>query len=165
MGMQRVAVVGGDGIGPEVTEAGCPLLESPAGGELSFEFRRLDWGSGHDRRTSPMMAEDGLAQLAGFDAISCGAVGDPNLPDDVALWGPRLAICQGFDQSATVRHAQLPPGGAEVAARLRSAIETVTARREAAPADPGGKATTRQMTDAVIAAIRGANLEMPLVDS
>jgi isocitrate/isopropylmalate dehydrogenase len=39
-----------------------------------------------------------------------------------------------------------------------AAIETVTGRREAVPPDLGGKATTQQMTDAVIGAIRGANL-------
>ena len=93
-------------------EAGCRVLTSVAEvqGGLAFDFRRFDWGSDHYRRTGRMMPEDGLAQLAGFDAIYFGAVGDPHLPDDVTLWGLRLAICQGFDQYANVRPSKLLPG-------------------------------------------------------
>jgi len=57
-----------------------------------------------------MMPEDGLDQLRDFDAIYFGAVGAPDIPDDVTLWGLRLAICQGFDQYANVRPARLLPG-------------------------------------------------------
>jgi tartrate dehydrogenase/decarboxylase/D-malate dehydrogenase len=57
-----------------------------------------------------MMPADGLDQLADFDSIYFGAVGDPTLPDDLTLWGLRLAICQGFDQYANVRPARLLPG-------------------------------------------------------
>jgi len=105
MGAHRIAVIGGDGIGPEVIEAGCRVLESLSEVEhgLTFSFQRFDWGSDFYRRHGRMMPEDGLAQLRPFDAIYFGAVGDPNLPDDVTLWGLRLAICQGFDQYANVR--------------------------------------------------------------
>jgi tartrate dehydrogenase/decarboxylase/D-malate dehydrogenase len=57
-----------------------------------------------------MMAEDGLDQIKDFDAIYFGSVGDPDLPDDITLWGLRLAICQGFDQFANVRPTKLLPG-------------------------------------------------------
>ncbi len=57
-----------------------------------------------------MMAEDGIARLADFDAIYFGAVGDPEVPDHVTLWGLRLAICQGFDQYANLRPARVLPG-------------------------------------------------------
>ena len=112
MGAHRIAVIGGDGIGPEVIEAGCRVLESLSEVEhgLTFSFQRLDWGSDFYRRHGRMMPEDGLAQLRPFDAIYFGAVGDPNLPDDVTLWGLRLAICQGFDQYANVRPSRLLPG-------------------------------------------------------
>jgi tartrate dehydrogenase/decarboxylase / D-malate dehydrogenase len=63
------------------------------------------------------MPEDGLERLKGFDAIYFGAVGAPDIPDDVTLWGLRLAICQGFDQYANVRPARLLPG---VAGPLRN---------------------------------------------
>jgi len=56
------------------------------------------------------MPADGLDRLRPFDAIYFGAVGAPDIPDDVTLWGLRLAICQGFDQYANVRPARLLPG-------------------------------------------------------
>jgi tartrate dehydrogenase/decarboxylase/D-malate dehydrogenase len=105
-------VIGGDGIGTEVVEAGVRVLEALASTQpgLSFAFRSFDWGSDYYRRNGRMMPEDGLAQIAGFDAIYFGAVGDPDLPDDITLWGLRLAICQGFDQFANVRPTKLLPG-------------------------------------------------------
>jgi len=112
MGTHHIAVVGGDGIGPEVVEAGCRVLDALAEAEpgLDFAFTRFDWGSEYYRRTGTMMPADGLAQLQAFDAIYFGAVGDPALPDDLTLWGLRLAICQGFDQFANVRPTRLLPG-------------------------------------------------------
>ncbi len=112
MGKHKIAVIGGDGIGPEVIEAGCRVLDVLAESDksLAFDFTRFDWGSDYYRRTGLMMPNDGLAQLEGFDAIYFGAVGDPNLPDDLTLWGLRLAICQGFDQFANVRPSKLLPG-------------------------------------------------------
>ena len=50
-----------------------------------------------------MMAEDGLDTLKDYDAIYFGAVGFPNVPDHISLWGLRIAICQGFDQWANIR--------------------------------------------------------------
>jgi tartrate dehydrogenase/decarboxylase / D-malate dehydrogenase len=112
MASHRIAVIGGDGIGTEVVEAGVSVLEvlAETQPDLSFDFKRFDWGSDYYRRTGRMMAEDGLAQIEGFDAIYFGAVGDPDLPDDITLWGLRLAICQGFDQYANVRPTRLLPG-------------------------------------------------------
>ena len=57
-----------------------------------------------------MMPEDGLATLKGFDAIYFGAVGAPDVPDHITLWGLRLPICQGFDQYANVRPTRIIPG-------------------------------------------------------
>jgi tartrate dehydrogenase/decarboxylase/D-malate dehydrogenase len=112
MSAHNIAVIGGDGIGTEVVEAGVRVLEALATVEpdLSFTFKRFDWGSDYYRRNGRMMPEDGLEQIAGFDAIYFGAVGDPHLADDITLWGLRLAICQGFDQFANVRPTRLLPG-------------------------------------------------------
>jgi tartrate dehydrogenase/decarboxylase/D-malate dehydrogenase len=57
-----------------------------------------------------MMPDDGLAQIRAHHAILFGAVGAPDVPDHVTLWGLRLAICQGFDQYANVRPTRMLPG-------------------------------------------------------
>lgn len=106
-----IAVVAGDGIGPEVIAAGCRVLEAvAAGGGFTLEFTAFDWGSDHYRHHGTMMPSDGVERLRNFDAIYFGAVGDPDIPDDVTLWGLRLAICQGLDQFANVRPTRLLPG-------------------------------------------------------
>ena len=56
------------------------------------------------------MPEDGTETLKSFDAIYFGAVGAPDVPDHVTLWGLRLAICQPFDQYANVRPTRILPG-------------------------------------------------------
>src|SRR3712207_4780041 len=112
MRTHRIAVIGADGIGPEVIEAGCRVLDALAGeeGGFSFAYERFDWGPDYYRRHGRMMSEDGLAKLEPFDAIYFGAVGDPKIPDDITLWGLRLAICQTFDQYANVRPTRLLAG-------------------------------------------------------
>ncbi len=107
-----IAVIGADGIGPEVINAGVEVLkvlESRSGG-FRLRFESFDWGSDYYRRHGRMMPEDGLDRLARKQAIYFGAVGDPELPDDLTLWGLRLKICQGFDQFANVRPTRILPG-------------------------------------------------------
>jgi len=108
----EIAVIGGDGIGPEVVRAGQEVLTALAlaDGGFGLSFTGYDWGSNYYRQHGLMMPADGLSQLENFDAIYFGSVGDPALPDDITLWGLRLAICQGFDQYANVRPARLLPG-------------------------------------------------------
>ena len=60
--------------------------------------------------TGALMPADGLDQLRGADAIYFGAVGAPDIPDHITLWGLRLPICQGFDQYANVRPTRILPG-------------------------------------------------------
>jgi tartrate dehydrogenase/decarboxylase/D-malate dehydrogenase len=57
-----------------------------------------------------MMPEGGADQLRSFDAIFFGAVGAPDIPDHITLWGLRLAICQPLDQYANVRPTRVLPG-------------------------------------------------------
>ncbi len=116
----RIAVIPGDGIGREVIAAGLEVLgalqaQAP---HLGLDIETFAWGSDYYRRHGRMMPEDGLERLRAFDAIYFGAVGAPDIPDDITLWGLRLAICQGFDQYANVRPARLLPG---VSSPLRDA--------------------------------------------
>jgi tartrate dehydrogenase/decarboxylase/D-malate dehydrogenase len=108
----RIAAIGGDGIGPEVIDAGLQVLEALAKVDGGFELRveQFDWGSDYYRKHGRMMPADGLDTLKPFDAIYFGAVGAPDLPDDVTLWGLRLNICQNFDQYANVRPTRVLPG-------------------------------------------------------
>ena len=108
----KIAVIGGDGIGPEVVQAGQEALTALAleDGGFALSFTAYDWGSNYYRQHGLMMPADALSQLEGYDAIYFGSAGDPGLPDDITLWGLRLAICQGLDQYANVRPARLLPG-------------------------------------------------------
>ena len=105
----RIAAIPGDGIGNEVIPAGIDVLEHLEDG-FQLEFEHFDWSSKRFQDTGDYIPEGGLEKLKRFDAIFFGAVGDPDLPDDLTLWGLRLAICQGFDQYANVRPIRLLPG-------------------------------------------------------
>jgi tartrate dehydrogenase/decarboxylase / D-malate dehydrogenase len=113
MAQFRIAVISGDGIGNEVVPEGIKVLERIAetsGGRISFVFESFPWGSAYYHQHGRMMAENALSVLQRFDAIYFGAVGWPDVPDHVSLWGLRLAICQGFDQYVCLRPVRLLPG-------------------------------------------------------
>ena len=105
----RIAAIPGDGIGTEVIPAGIELLTRSADG-FRLEFEHFDWSSKRFQETGQYIPEGGLERLKRFDAIFFGAVGAPDVPDHLSLWGLRLPICQGFDQYANVRPARLLPG-------------------------------------------------------
>jgi tartrate dehydrogenase/decarboxylase/D-malate dehydrogenase len=108
----RIAVIPGDGIGKEVIPAGVEvlrILEQKYNG-FRLILETLPWGSDFYRVQGHFMPDDGLDVLKSFSAIYFGAVGDPDIPDHVTLWGLRLKICQGLDQYANVRPARLLPG-------------------------------------------------------
>jgi tartrate dehydrogenase/decarboxylase/D-malate dehydrogenase len=107
-----IAAIPADGIGPEVIAAGIAVLESLQKriGDIKFTVETFDWGSDYYRKHGVMMPADGLEKLKKFDAIYFGAVGAPDVPDHITLWGLRLPICQGFDQYANVRPTKILPG-------------------------------------------------------
>lgn len=108
----RIASIPADGIGPEVIAAGLRALEATARRDGGFEIEvvAFDWGSDRYKKTGSLMPEDGRDQIRDFDAIFFGAVGAPDVPDHLTLWGLRLPICQGFDQYANVRPTKILPG-------------------------------------------------------
>jgi tartrate dehydrogenase/decarboxylase / D-malate dehydrogenase len=110
--MVRVAVISGDGIGPEVVGAGTRVLEAVAREDPSLElsFTEFPWGCEYYLEHGRMMPEDGLETLAGFDVIYLGAVGWPTVPDHVSLWGLLLPIRRGFDQYVNLRPVRLLRG-------------------------------------------------------
>lgn len=112
MKIYNVAVIGGDGIGPEVIAEGIKVLDAVAAldGGFSFQFTHYPWGCEYYLKNGRMMAEDGLAQLAKSDAIFLGAVGAPGVPDHISLWDLLLTIRKGFDQYVNLRPVKLLKG-------------------------------------------------------
>ena len=112
MKTHKIAVIAGDGIGPEVIAEGIKILNTAASldGTFSFDFTHYPWGCEYYRQTGRMMAEDGMAQLAKHDAIFLGAVGAPGVPDHISLWDLLLTIRKGFDQYVNLRPVKLLKG-------------------------------------------------------
>ena len=119
-----IAAIPADGVGKEVVAAGREVLDYLAehsGGRFSFSWEEFPWGSEYYDKTGEMMDPDGLEILKPFDAIYFGAVGWPNVPDHISLWGLRLNITQNFDQWANIRPVKFLPG---VVSPLRKADDT-----------------------------------------
>lgn len=112
MQRHKVAVIAGDGIGPEVIAEGIKVLDRVAqlDGGFQFEFTHFPWGCDYYLKEGRMMAEDGMEQLAKFDAIFLGAVGMPGVPDHISLWDLLLIIRKKFDQYVNLRPVKLLKG-------------------------------------------------------
>ncbi|MBO4220121.1 MAG: tartrate dehydrogenase [Clostridia bacterium] len=108
----KIAVIAGDGIGPEVIREGVKVLDEAArtDGGFGFEFTYFPWGCDYYKQTGRMMAEDGMERLSGYDAIFLGAVGSPGVPDHISLWDLLLTIRKGFDQYVNLRPVRLLRG-------------------------------------------------------
>ena len=108
----RIAVIAGDGIGPEVIAEGKRVLQAIAAidGSFAVEFTDFPWGCEYYLKTGRMMDEDGLEKLKAFDAIYLGAVGYPGVPDNVSLGDLLLKIRRGFDEYINLRPVKLLAG-------------------------------------------------------
>ena len=84
----RIAVVPGDGIGKETVPEALKVLEA-ASRRFGFrlEYAHYDWSCETYKKTGAMMPADGMERLAASDSILLGAVGWPDVPDHVSLWG------------------------------------------------------------------------------
>ncbi len=107
----RIAVIEGDGIGKEVVPAARQVLEA-AGRRHGFElaWEDFDWGCDLYERSGRMMPAEGLAQIAGHDAIFLGAIGWPSVPDHVSLWNLLIPIRRHFQQYVNLRPVRLFEG-------------------------------------------------------
>jgi len=108
----KIAVIAGDGIGPEVIAEGVKVLKKVAelDGGFEFEFTHFPWGCEYYLKEGRMMPEDGLEQLMKYDAIYLGAVGYPGVPDHISLWDLLLVIRKKFDQYINLRPVKLLQG-------------------------------------------------------
>ncbi len=107
----RIAVIPGDGIGKETVPESLRVLHA-ASRRFGFTlvFDEYDWSCETYKRTGAMMPADGMDRLAEADSILLGAVGWPDVPDHVSLWGLLIPIRRGFDQYVNLRPCKLMPG-------------------------------------------------------
>ncbi|MCW2539513.1 MAG: tartrate dehydrogenase [Frankiales bacterium] len=106
-----VDVLAGDGIGLEVMPAAIACVDAVATGfDFDITWRHREWGSDFYRAHGRMMPVDGIDQLATGDATLLGAVGAPDIPDDVTLWGLLIPIRREFDQYVNLRPVRILPG-------------------------------------------------------
>ena len=112
MNLHKIAVIAGDGIGPEVIDEGIKVLKkvSRLDGSFEFDFTHFPWGCDYYKENGRMMAEDGIETLKKYDAIFLGAVGAPGVPDHISLWDLLLVIRKSFDQYINLRPVKLLEG-------------------------------------------------------
>ena len=130
MPTHKIAVIAGDGIGQEVIPAGIAALEKAARGSgVRLEFTGLPWGCDYYLRHKRMMDADGFERLAEFDAIYLGAIGDPRVPDHIAVWDLLLPLRQRFQQYVNLRPMRLLRGlTSPLANRTAADIDMVCVR-------------------------------------
>src|SRR3984893_14212201 len=111
MANRRIAVIGGDGIGPEVIDQAIRVADAALRKEsVSLDWNRLPWSSQYYKETGRMMPEDGWEQLKRHEAILLGAIGSPDVPDHVTLHGLLLPMRRKFDLYLNLRPAYLFEG-------------------------------------------------------
>ena len=112
MTTHKIAVIPGDGIGPEVISEGVKVLNEVAkiDGSFRFDFTYFPWGCEYYKENGRMMAENGIEELSKYDAIFLGAVGAPGVPDHISLWDLLLVIRKSFDQYVNLRPVKLIDG-------------------------------------------------------
>lgn len=103
----RIALLPGDGIGPDVLVEARKAVDALG---LDIAWTELDWGADRWHRTGQMMADDWEETLRAHDAMLLGACGHPTVPDHISLWQFILPIRQRLDLWANLRPARLLPG-------------------------------------------------------
>src|SRR5918912_4319441 len=106
----RLAVVAGDGIGPEVVAEGLKVLRAAVDGTATVETSEYDLGARRWHATGETLPDTVLEEIRGHDAILLGAVGDPGVPSGVLERGLLLRLRFEFDHHVNLRPARLFPG-------------------------------------------------------
>ncbi len=107
----KIAILPGDGTGPEVVAEGIKVLkalEGPAG--LKFEFSHFDLGGERYKRTGEILPDSVLEELKGFKAIYLGAIGHPDVKPGILEKGLLLRLRFQLDQYINLRPVILYPG-------------------------------------------------------
>ncbi|MEQ4302436.1 3-isopropylmalate dehydrogenase [Plantactinospora sp. B6F1] len=153
--MARIAVVAGDGIGPEVVAQARKVLDAVLPGVEAAEY---DLGAARYHRTGEVLPDSVLTELAGHDAILLGAVGDPTVPPGVLERGLLLKLRFEFDQYVNLRPSRLWPGTAGPLASVKpNEIDLVVVREGTEGLYAGAGGTLHRDTPAEIATEESLN--------
>ncbi|MEE2950917.1 MAG: tartrate dehydrogenase [Pseudomonadota bacterium] len=107
----KIATIPGDGIGREVVPEGMRVLEAAGRKfDIAFQFDEVDWSCDVYKKTGRMMPEDGLERFRKHDAVFLGAVGWPDVPDHISLWGLLIPIRRTYHQYVNLRPCRLLRG-------------------------------------------------------
>jgi 3-isopropylmalate dehydrogenase len=127
--MQKVGVIPGDGIGPEVIREARKVLDAVAEKRnLSLEYEEFTLGANHYLKTGEILPDDVLQRLAKKDAILLGAMGDPRVKPGILEKGVLLRLRFHFDQYVNLRPTKLMEGVPSPLADSRKKIDMVFVR-------------------------------------
>jgi 3-isopropylmalate dehydrogenase len=153
----RLAVIGGDGIGPEVTAEALKVLRAAAP-EVTFDETSYDLGARRWHRTGETLPDAVLEEIRGHDAILLGAVGDPSVPSGVLERGLLLRLRFELDHYVNLRPVRLYPGVASPLASARSELVDMVVVREGTEGPyTGAGGVMRKGTPAEIATQESVN--------
>jgi 3-isopropylmalate dehydrogenase len=108
--MSRIAVIAGDGTGPEVTREGVKVLtQASKKFSIPLEFTPFDWGGTRYLKTGETLPEGAVETLRGFDAIYLGAIGHPDVKPGILEQGILLRLRFELDQYINLRPVRLYP--------------------------------------------------------
>jgi len=107
----KLAVVAGDGIGPEVVAEGLKCLAAATDGtDITFDITEFDLGAKRWHATGETLTDADLEAIRGHDVILLGAIGDPSVPSGVLERGVLLPLRFALDQYVNLRPSKLYPG-------------------------------------------------------
>src|SRR6516164_2766146 len=155
--MIRLAVVGGDGIGPEVTAEALKVLRAATPG-VSIDETNYDLGARRWHRTGETLPDAVLEEIKGHDAILLGAVGDPSVPSGVLERGLLLRLRFELDHYVNLRPVRLYPGVASPLASARpETVDMVVVREGTEGPYTGAGGVMRKGTPAEVATQESVN--------
>jgi 3-isopropylmalate dehydrogenase len=154
----RLAVVGGDGIGPEVVAEALKVLRAATPGNVSIEETTYDLGARRWHRTGETLPDAVLEEIRGHDAILLGAVGDPSVPSGVLERGLLLRLRFALDHYVNLRPVRLYPGVAVTLANARpESVDMVVVREGTEGPYTGAGGVMRKGTPGEIATQESIN--------
>jgi tartrate dehydrogenase/decarboxylase / D-malate dehydrogenase len=107
----RIALIPGDGIGKEVVPPAVDVLEASGRRHgFGFTWTEHDWGCDRFLRCGTLMPADGIEQIRNQDALLFGAVGAPEVPDHISLWGLLIPLRRELRQYVNLRPVRLLSG-------------------------------------------------------